>query len=55
MRFYDLFGADKPIIGVIHLPALPGHPDSPGLDRVIGKALKDLNALEASGARHVAS
>ncbi len=51
MRFHDLFGAGKPIIGVIHLPPLPGYPDSPGLDAVIDKALGDLAALEAGGAQ----
>lgn len=51
MRFYDLFGAGKPIIGVIHLPALPGYPDSPGLDAVVEKALADMAALEAGGAQ----
>ena len=51
MRFYDHFGADKPIIGVIHLPALPGYPGSPGLDTVIAKALADVAALEAGGAQ----
>ena len=51
MRFHDLFGAGKPIIGVIHLPPLPGYPDSPGLDAVIDKALGDLAALETGGAQ----
>jgi membrane complex biogenesis BtpA family protein len=49
-RFRDLFPAPKPIIGVIHLPALPGYPQSRGLDHVIEKALRDLAALEAGGA-----
>src|SRR5688500_1310131 len=39
----------KTIIGVIHLPALPGYPQSPGLDAVIEKALKDQRAFEDGG------
>ncbi|MGH6717878.1 MAG: BtpA/SgcQ family protein, partial [Alphaproteobacteria bacterium] len=48
--FRDLFPRARTIIGVIHLPALPGYPRSPGLDGVIAKALADLVALEAGGA-----
>ncbi|MEX2649711.1 MAG: BtpA/SgcQ family protein [Alphaproteobacteria bacterium] len=48
--FRDLFPAQKPIIGVIHLPALPGYPNSPGLDAAVAKALADTAALEAGGA-----
>ena len=53
MRFFDRFGTTKPIIGVIHLPALPGFPETPGLDAVIKKALRDLAALEQGGAHGV--
>jgi len=49
-RFHDLFPAPKPIIGVIHLPALPGYPQSKGIDHAVEKALADLAALEAGGA-----
>ena len=49
-RFRDLFPGPKPIIGVIHLPALPGYAQSKGIDHAIEKALTDLEALEASGA-----
>ena len=42
-----MFGAQKLLIGVIHLPPLPGYPESPGLDAVVAKALGDLHALEA--------
>lgn len=35
---------------MIHLPPLPGYPTSPGLERVVEKALRDLEALEAGGA-----
>lgn len=48
--FRELFPASKPIIGVIHLPALPGYPQSKGLDPAIEKALADLAALELGGA-----
>ncbi|MGB5432477.1 MAG: BtpA/SgcQ family protein, partial [Acidimicrobiia bacterium] len=47
--FRQLFTSPKPIIGVIHLPALPGYPDSPGLDAVLDKAVNDLSALERGG------
>ena len=48
-RFRQLFPRRKPIIGVIHLPPLPGYPSSPGLDTVIEKALRDQYALELGG------
>ncbi len=47
--FRSLFPRYKPIIGVIHLPPLPGYASSPGLAAVIEKALHDLAALEAGG------
>jgi membrane complex biogenesis BtpA family protein len=53
LRFFERFGSTKPIIGVIHLPALPGYPETPGLDAVIEKALRDLAALEDGGAHGV--
>jgi uncharacterized protein len=46
-RFAQLFGARKALIGVIHLPPLPGYLGSPGIAKVIEKALRDLDALEA--------
>src|SRR6185369_11950734 len=39
-----------PIIGVIHLPPLPGFAGSPGIDGVLEKALADQRALETGGA-----
>lgn len=48
-RFGDLFRAARPIIGVIHLPPLPGFAGSPGIDAVLEKALADQRALEAGG------
>lgn len=47
--FTELFPGHKPIIGVIHLPPLPGYAESPGLTAVVEKALADLEALEAGG------
>lgn len=49
MKFNKLFKNKKPLIGMIHLPALPGYPSHPGMDRVIEKALIDLNVLEEAG------
>jgi uncharacterized protein len=40
--FRERFPAAKPLIGVIHLPALPGYPDSPGLAGVVAHALAEL-------------
>jgi uncharacterized protein len=52
-RFADLFRSTRPIIGVIHLPPLPGFAASPGIDGVLEKALADQRALEAGGAHGV--
>lgn len=46
-RFADLFRRPKAFVGVIHLPPLPGYPQSPGIEEVVEKALRDLEALEA--------
>lgn len=47
-RFRSLFHSpEKVLIGVVHLPPLPGYRQSPGLERVVEKALSDLFALEA--------
>ncbi len=42
-----MFGSEKTLIGVIHLPPLPGYSESPGIDAVVDKALADLDALES--------
>ena len=42
-----MFGSQKPIIGVIHLPPLPGYENNPGIDAIVEKALSDLRALES--------
>lgn len=37
------------LIGMIHLPALPGYESHPGMDEVINKALFDLKSLQEGG------
>ena len=44
-RFRDRFGASKVIIGMIHLPPLPGYPDSPGIERILRQATGDNGRL----------
>lgn len=44
--FTDLFSKPAPIIGMIHLPALPDYDESPGIDALIESALKDLAIYE---------
>lgn len=48
---WSLFGVHKPIIGMIHLLALPGAPHFPGgpLDPVLEFALADVRALRDGG------
>jgi uncharacterized protein len=48
----DTFGADKPIIGMIHLGALPGSPlydRNAGMAKVIDAAAGDIEALQNGG------
>lgn len=45
-----LFPTPKAIVGVIHLPALPGYSASLGVQHAVDKALADLAALEEGGA-----
>ena len=49
--FHTIFPEGKPLIGVIHLPPLPGSPRHAGggLEPVIARALADLAALEEGG------
>ncbi|MBP9040219.1 MAG: BtpA/SgcQ family protein [Anaerolineaceae bacterium] len=49
--FHDLFGVKKPIIGMLHLPPLPGSPiyNGKGLKEVIDRALYDANELQEGG------
>lgn len=48
-RFRALFGDARVIIGMIHLPPLPGYPDSPGIETLVQHALADLETLERAG------
>lgn len=47
----DMFGVEKPIIGMVHLPPLPGSPnyDGRGLDPVIEWALRDVETYQRAG------
>lgn len=48
----EAFGTDKPIIGMIHLGALPGsplHDKAGGMAKVIGDAASDIGALQDGG------
>jgi uncharacterized protein len=47
--FRERFPAEKPVIGVIHLPPLPGYPGSPGLAAVIAHALAELAVYRVGG------
>ena len=51
-KFNSLFKTHKPIIAMIHLPALPGSPlynDKKGLDYILESAEKDLISLQNAG------
>ena len=47
--FHDRFPRANALIGVIHLPPLPGYASSPGLAALIEHALADLAVFEAGG------
>jgi membrane complex biogenesis BtpA family protein len=46
-RFRNIFQSAKPIIGVIHLPPLPGFDGHPGMEALLRHALADLEVLVA--------
>ncbi len=51
-RFEHVFGARKPVIGMVHLGALPGaplHDSDGGVEEIITAARADLQALQAAG------
>lgn len=51
-KFLDVFGVAKPVIGMVHLGALPGAPlydADRGLDGLLADARSDLVALQAAG------
>jgi membrane complex biogenesis BtpA family protein len=47
--FSDYFQTPKPIIGMIHLPPLPGYANSRGIDYAINRAIADLHVLVEGG------
>jgi len=50
MRLIDLFGVHKPVIGMLHSPALPGAPrNALAFDAIIDWVLKDGDALVDAG------
>jgi uncharacterized protein len=47
-----IFGDDKPVIAMVHIPALPGTPRydaSGGMDALVESARKDISALQEAG------
>jgi uncharacterized protein len=48
-RVERAFGTSSPLIGVVHLPPLPGYAGSPGMQALIRHALADLEAFERGG------
>jgi len=49
----DVFGVDKPLIAMCHLPALPGRPRydaAAGMDAVASSLARDIDALQDAGA-----
>ena len=50
-KLKQIFGVDKPVIGMVHLLALPGNFGYEGdLEKVINRALEDAAALKRGGA-----
>lgn len=47
--FRSLFSGVKPLIGVIHLPPLPGFAGCPGMEALIEHAVADARRLQAAG------
>ena len=47
----EIFGVEKPIVGMVHLPPLPGSPSYRGLslDRISERAVQDAKHLESGG------
>jgi membrane complex biogenesis BtpA family protein len=51
-RLRSLFGTSKPIIAMVHLPALPGRPRHDrraGIGKLVDSAAADVKALQAAG------
>src|SRR5690242_11478492 len=50
MQLLDIFSTAKPVIGMLHIPALPGSPrNALGLDAIADRVLADAEALNAGG------
>ena len=50
MHLSDLFTATKPVIGMLHVPPLPGSPrNTLGLNAIVEQVLRDPEALAAGG------
>lgn len=51
----EAFWNQKPLIGMIHLPALPGSPrdSGQGMEPILERALSDAEALEAGGVQGI--
>ena len=52
LRLRDLFGVDKPIIAMLHLPGMPGRPRHDrvaGIDRLVDSVAHDIAVLQATG------
>ena len=52
LRLRDLFGVDKPIIAMLHMPAMPGRPRHDpvaGIDRLVDSVAHDIAVLQAIG------
>jgi membrane complex biogenesis BtpA family protein len=52
MWLREVFGTEHPIIGMVHLKAMPGtplHDEARGIDGILEAALQDLRALQRGG------
>lgn len=52
MKLKTTFGSDKPIIGMVHLPPLPGSPlydPNGGMRKIVDSCAKDIEALQGGG------
>jgi len=50
MQLLDLFKTTKPVVGMLHVPALPGSPQNAlGLNKIVDWVLRDAQALAAGG------
>ncbi|WP_306475362.1 BtpA/SgcQ family protein, partial [Fredinandcohnia onubensis] len=52
--FTNIFGVEKPVLGMVHLGPLPGSPLYEGnIDQVLEAAIRDAKSLEKGGASSV--